>query len=178
VQRKSVANEYLPFAATANALFRRSALEAVGGFEPALVSGGDVDCAWRIQVLTGGRVVLAPAAVVRHRHRRRVRTLVRQERRYAEGHGRLDRRWEVDPGYRAARGTARKRLRAAFLTPARVLWWTVTGRDPRIPLIDLAVRTTHELSRLVGRRRDPLAPLPPVEEWKTQTRRSACRSTS
>ena len=65
----------LPFAQTANAAYRRIVFERVGLFDPALVSGGDLDLSWRMQ-RAGWGLSYAPAAVVRHRHRTTFRALV------------------------------------------------------------------------------------------------------
>lgn len=145
---------YLPFFATANAAYRRSALEAVGGFEAALRSGGDVDLAWRVQAVAGGRLAFVPEARVRHHHRTSLRGLLRQQRSYARGHGRLDGRWGDDPRYRAAAGTPRRRLRAVWLLPGRLAWRAARRRPLWLPLLDGAVRTVHEVGRREGHR-DP-----------------------
>jgi len=74
----------LPFAQTANAAYRRVVFERVGLFDPTLVSGGDLDLSWRMQ-RAGWGLAYAPGAVIRHRHRRTFRGLVRL---YAKnGHG-------------------------------------------------------------------------------------------
>ncbi|HYR95839.1 MAG TPA: glycosyltransferase [Candidatus Binatus sp.] len=74
----------LPFAQTANAAYRRVIFQRVGLFDPSLVSGGDLDLSWRMQ-RAGWGLAYAPGAVVRHRHRRTFRALVRL---YAKnGHG-------------------------------------------------------------------------------------------
>jgi glycosyltransferase involved in cell wall biosynthesis len=56
----------LPFAQTANAAYRRTIFERVGLFDPTLVSGGDLDMAWRMQ-RAGWGLAYAPTALVRHR---------------------------------------------------------------------------------------------------------------
>jgi mycofactocin system glycosyltransferase len=56
---------YLP---SCNLLVRRAAFQAVGGFRPELHVGEDVDLSWRLRE-RGGRIVYAPAGVVRHEHR-------------------------------------------------------------------------------------------------------------
>ncbi len=55
---------------TANAAFRRSAIEAVGGFDERFPSpaGEDVDLSWRL-VAAGGKLVVTPDATVAHDHR-------------------------------------------------------------------------------------------------------------
>ena len=66
-QEFNAAGEFLPFLATANAAYRRSALEAADGFDTVFTSGGDNDLSWRLQALHGGRLVYRPEAAVRHR---------------------------------------------------------------------------------------------------------------
>ena len=74
----------LPFAQTANAGYRRIVFERIGLFDPSLVSGGDLDLSWRMQ-RAGWGLAYAPNAVIRHRHRKTFRGLVKL---YAKnGHG-------------------------------------------------------------------------------------------
>src|SRR5205814_4959755 len=86
-QATAFRHPFLPYFATANVAYRRAALISIGGFEVALASGGDVDAAWRLQAEAAWRLAYAAGGRVRHHHRRRVRTLLRQHRRYACGHG-------------------------------------------------------------------------------------------
>lgn len=96
----------LPFVATANAAFRRSALEAVGGFDEGLSICEDADLCWRLQ-WAGHRIVYAPEARVRHHHRRDRRAYFRQVHHYGRGtvrlfakhRGRLGRRVWIDWGH-------------------------------------------------------------------------------
>src|SRR3954447_4975838 len=85
-QATAFRHPFMPYFATANAAYRRSVLVAVGGFDAQLASGGDVDACWRVQAMTDYRLRFVPGAVVRHRHRVRVRPLLRQQLRYARGH--------------------------------------------------------------------------------------------
>lgn len=65
-----------------NMAFRRDALLAVGGFDPAFTSAGDdVDVCWK--VLDGGaQIGFAAAAQVRHHRRSTIRAYLRQQRNY------------------------------------------------------------------------------------------------
>ena len=117
-----------------------------------------VNPAW-VAVLTGFELRFAPSAVVRHHHRRRVSTLVRQHRRYARGYGRLDGRWSSYPGYRDTAGSPVQRLRALWLLPLRLPYRAISGGPLTIPLIDAAVRLAHEVGRWEGRRQPALPPL-------------------
>jgi mycofactocin glycosyltransferase len=62
----------VPYLVTANLVVRRSDFEAVGGFDPALRWGEDVDLCWRLHA-AGRRLVYEPAGRVLHRHRGSVR---------------------------------------------------------------------------------------------------------
>jgi GT2 family glycosyltransferase len=78
------------FGAGCNMAFRRSTLEAMGGFDVALGVGtpafGGEDLASFIELVTsGGTVAFEPAALVRHTHRRTERAFLRQVLRYGVG---------------------------------------------------------------------------------------------
>jgi cellulose synthase/poly-beta-1,6-N-acetylglucosamine synthase-like glycosyltransferase len=78
-----------PFAITANAAFRKSALEKVGGFTPELrLAGEDADLFWRLQ-WQGHKIEYVPDAVVYHKHRTTVRGLFRQCYLYGRGNAQL-----------------------------------------------------------------------------------------
>jgi glycosyltransferase involved in cell wall biosynthesis len=158
-QAGSFAHPFLPCFATANVLWRRTALDRIGGFDDQLQSGGDVDAHWRLQKL-GGTLAFAPDAIVVHSHRRSLRQLVRQQHRYGIGHGRLDTRWAADPAYAATTGTAGQRLRAAWLLPVRIPVRLIRRDDAWLPIVDATVRVARELGRRQGRRRPPLASRP------------------
>ena len=80
-----------PAAVTANLLVRRAAWEAVGGFLEGVRSGGDLEFCWRLGD-AGWTLDWRPGARVRHRHRRTLRNVVRQMRRYGAGNGWQNRR--------------------------------------------------------------------------------------
>jgi len=71
------------FGTGANMAFRRSTLEHLGGFDPALDvgtvtnGGGDIEMFFRV-LQEGGTLVYEPAAIVRHRHRHDYASLHRQ----------------------------------------------------------------------------------------------------
>lgn len=115
-----------PFFVTANAMFRRTALEEAGGFDPALpVAGEDADLCWRLQ-WAGWTLAFVPEARVTHCHRARLRPFLRQVRSYGTGHTHLFAK------HRARFGLTRltwkppyvEILRGAALAPIRL----VTGR--------------------------------------------------
>jgi glycosyltransferase involved in cell wall biosynthesis len=76
-----------------NMAFRKSALEAIGGFDQQFrKAGDDVDVCWRLceQGMTLG---FSPAAMVWHRRRNSVRAYFRQQRGYGEAESMLERKW-------------------------------------------------------------------------------------
>ena len=133
---------------TAGMLVRRSVLDHVGGFDPAVpLVGDDVDLCLRVR-RAGHRVAVVPTAVVRH-----VAALERGARSADALHGRLARRLGV-PASRAGRGagleSARRQhwlharlvqapalvvpllwLWVLVVTPVRALAWLVRGRPAR-----------------------------------------------
>jgi GT2 family glycosyltransferase len=93
-------------AATANLLVRLSAFEAVGGFVEGIRSAGDVDLTWRLQA-AGWKLVRRPEAVVYHRHRERLVSLMRAVARYGAGSSWLNRRYPgASPRWRLPRALA------------------------------------------------------------------------
>ncbi len=84
-QEQHVRHPFLPFAATANAAYRKEIFERIGRFDESLRSGEDKDICWRMQIETDYKVVYAPAAVVRHPYEVRPAALFRQKRIHAYG---------------------------------------------------------------------------------------------
>lgn len=78
------------FGTGASMAFRRSALTALGGFDPALdagtasAAGGDTEIFFRV-LKAGGTMVYEPGAVARHRHRRDVDAVAAQLRGWLTG---------------------------------------------------------------------------------------------
>jgi len=97
-------------AATANLLLRRSAFEALGGFVEGIRSAGDVDLTWRLQA-AGWKLERRPEAIVRHRHREQLASLMGAVARYAAGSRWLNQRY---PG-----ASSRWPVRQALVDAAR-----------------------------------------------------------
>ena len=78
------------FGSGASAAFRRETLMAMGGFDPHLgigtlaIGGEDIDLYARL-VLGGHRIVYQPSSILRHLHRREMRSLDRQIQGYGAG---------------------------------------------------------------------------------------------
>jgi O-antigen biosynthesis protein len=76
-----------------NMAFRRSNLEAIGGFDPAFwTAGDDVDICWKLQE-AGQTVGFSPGAVVFHRRRDSIRKYLGQQYGYGKAEALLERRW-------------------------------------------------------------------------------------
>ena len=105
-----------PFAQTANALVRRAALSAAGGFTEGIRSGGDADLCFRIVAL--GWTLEQRPATVEHQGRSSVAKLLRQYLRYGAGAAWLDARrpgfLEVRPWSNVVYGTVRGAAAAAW----------------------------------------------------------------
>ena len=124
-------------------LIRRDLFETLGGFDEAITfRGEDVDLCWRAQ-LTGARVLVAPDAVVRHRHglvaRRRIDDVRRTRVRHAlramlVNHGRISLAVTVPL--------------LLVMSAAEILVAAVTGRIGRIR--DIFSSWTWNLARLDG----------------------------
>jgi cellulose synthase/poly-beta-1,6-N-acetylglucosamine synthase-like glycosyltransferase len=88
-----------PFLVTANAAYRRRALEEVGGFDPWLtVNGEDADLAWRVQE-AGWQLRYIPDARVTHHHRADLRAMLRQIHSYGCGTSYLFKKYRPKWGY-------------------------------------------------------------------------------
>ena len=82
--------EHLP---GCNLAIRKSALEAIGGFDPQFrIAGDDVDVCWRLQD-EGGALGFAPGALVWHRRRNSVRAFWRQQVQYGKAEALLEQKW-------------------------------------------------------------------------------------
>ena len=76
-----------------NMVFRRGALEQVGGFDPRFrAAGDDVDICWRLHE-RGWTIGFVPAAFVWHRRRRTLRAFLRQQHGYGEAEALLEQKW-------------------------------------------------------------------------------------
>jgi glycosyltransferase involved in cell wall biosynthesis len=85
---------YLPYAQTANAIYRRSVFQSVGVFEEAWPSGGDADLSWRMQMRTPYIIRHVPAAVVEHHHRSSLTSLLKQTMKWGQGKAQLEDKYD------------------------------------------------------------------------------------
>src|SRR5205814_6709990 len=73
--------------------FRKSALEAIGGFDPQFVTAGDdVDVCWRLQE-RGWTLGFSHAAMVWHHNRSSIRAYWKQQLNYGRAEAELERKW-------------------------------------------------------------------------------------
>ena len=76
-----------------NMAFRRTALKAIGGFDPQFhVAGDDVDVCWRLQ-MEGWTLGFSPAAMVWHHRRNSVRAYLQQQQGYGKAEAMLESKW-------------------------------------------------------------------------------------
>lgn len=92
-------NTYFSSVITANAAYRRSIMQQVGGFDERMFTGGDIDLSWRIQNLELGEIVYAPDAVVYHKHRSSLKGMHRQFYRYGYCSGMMTALHRTDKAY-------------------------------------------------------------------------------
>jgi GT2 family glycosyltransferase len=103
-------DEFLPHLYTANASYRRTLLEDMGGFNPCLVTVEDVDLSWRLQLRKKAKIAYAPEAIVYHHHRATRSGLARQYRHYGFGEILIDTLYGKHPGYPRSRGYQIRRI--------------------------------------------------------------------
>lgn len=76
-----------------NMAFRKTALQAIGGFDPQFrTAGDDVDVCWRLQQ-QGWTLGFSPAALVWHHRRNSIRTYWRQQQGYGKAEALLEKKW-------------------------------------------------------------------------------------
>ncbi|PYV14454.1 MAG: hypothetical protein DMG21_18115 [Acidobacteria bacterium] len=76
-----------------NMAFRKSWLEAIGGFDPQFrVAGDDVDLCWRLRQ-GGGKLGFSPAAMVWHHYRGSVKAYWKQQKGYGKAEALLEKKW-------------------------------------------------------------------------------------
>ncbi|HLH63580.1 MAG TPA: glycosyltransferase [Ktedonobacteraceae bacterium] len=76
-----------------NMAFRKSHLQAIGGFDPQFrIAGDDVDVCWRLQQCSW-KLGFNPAAMVWHHRRNSVRTYWKQQKNYGKAEALLERKW-------------------------------------------------------------------------------------
>jgi len=98
---RHLSHERYPWAPTANVLYRRTALLAVGGFDERFDSYEGCDLHTRLRRQVGGDFVYVPSAVVLHRHRAGWRAYWRQQVSYGHGFAQFFLRYYDELGWTA-----------------------------------------------------------------------------
>jgi len=93
------AHERYPWAPTGNVMYRRAALEAVGGFDARFRTYEGCDLHTRLVRQVGGDFAHSPGAIVLHHHRAGWRAYWRQQVGYGIGYGQFFRRYESELGW-------------------------------------------------------------------------------
>jgi GT2 family glycosyltransferase len=124
---ESSRQEYLPECPTINVAFRRSAFDAVGGFDEAFEYGSDIDFSWRL-VDAGHRIRSAPDAAVEHDWGDSSRQL---KRAYAYGKARV----RLYNKHRSRLRTAWREDPMVFVYPTFILGLPLTLRFPLYPAL-------------------------------------------
>src|SRR4030095_15773994 len=76
-----------------NMAFRKTGLQAIGGFDPQFrTAGDDVDICWRLQQ-QGWTIGFSPAAMVWHHRRNSVRAYWKQQQGYGRAEALLEKKW-------------------------------------------------------------------------------------
>ncbi len=91
---RHLAHKRYPWAPTSNAMYRRDALVAVGGFDPRFDSYEGCDLHTRLLRQVGGEFRYSERAIVNHRHRRGWREYWHQQRSYGRGFAQFFHRYE------------------------------------------------------------------------------------
>lgn len=84
-QSSNVKHSFLPYAATANAAYRREVFDRVGLFDENLIIGEDADLSWRMQLKTRFELRYSPGAIVFHPQETTLKGLFSQKKRHAYG---------------------------------------------------------------------------------------------
>ena len=174
------------YGAGANMAFRRSALERVHGFNPALGTGtpalGGEDLETIVKILwTGGRMAFEPRAVVHHRHRRLLPELEKQLHGYGFGFTAMltslimdDPRHLVSLGWQVPSAAGRLAARAA----GRILGRSATDETEQETTVDLSGGYPKSLvsTELRGFPGGPLGYLRSRRSWRSIQRTHATAS--
>jgi len=82
-QKPHIEHPFLPYAATANAAYRKDVFDGIGLFTEGMNSEEDADLTWRMQLETDYKVAYVPDALISHPYESSLRELFKQKRRHA-----------------------------------------------------------------------------------------------
>ena len=162
-----LSHPFCPYAATANLAIRRQALEQVGLFRSYITTGGDVDLCWRIQRQSSWRLYCVEQAIVQHRHRATLQSLLNQFRRYGRSHQYLHELYGVDVSQNVLElkqylyYLSRWLLKELPLTGVKAIAGKATFLDLLMTPIFLLTRQAHA----AGRREAKLSEQARAIEW-------------
>jgi glycosyltransferase involved in cell wall biosynthesis len=100
----------LPFLVTRNVSYRKVLLEQAGLFDVDLPMCEDVDMSRRVQLVLGATAVVAPTAVVRHKHHDTWKELASFMRRDGYGEMLMAARWKIYPAFQTHTGRELRHL--------------------------------------------------------------------
>ena len=86
---------FLPYAQTANAIYRREVINAIGTFEENWVSAGDSDLTWRMLLHTHYTLTYCPDSLIYHVHRSTLKGLFNQRKTWGHGEVLLYKKYKV-----------------------------------------------------------------------------------
>lgn len=86
---------FLPYAQTANAVYRREVLDRIGVFEENWVSAGDSDLTWRMLLHTRYKLVYGEDSLIHHVHRSTLKGLFNQRKTWGYGEVLLFKKYHV-----------------------------------------------------------------------------------
>lgn len=92
-QKRKFNSGSLPYAQTANAIYRKELFSKIGYFDEVL-SGGDADYSWRMLLNTDYKIVYAEDATVLHKHRTSLKGLFKQTFKHGYGYELLKNKYE------------------------------------------------------------------------------------
>lgn len=149
-QKHTLAHPFCPYGQTANLAVRRDVFDRVGLFRPYLTTGGDADFCWRALRETDGRIVLAPTAIVYHRHRSTLEELRKQWYRYGVSTRYLHQLHGVAMYSLCGFGAiARRMVRWVVRDVPREMWRSLRGRGSFVALLStpISLYTSYWRSR-------------------------------
>ena len=141
------------YLATFNVVYRRAALEQVGGFDERFVTAEDVDLAWRV-IAAGYALAFELQSRVKHFHPARWRPYLRTQRRHGYFRARLyatHREYARGDAYSSFTDHVQPPLAMLVLASLPLLFWPPGRWVPAVPVLLLAAAQAPMTVRLVRR---------------------------
>ncbi len=107
-QKQHIEHPFLPYAATANAAYRKELFNKIGYFTLGMTGEDDADFSWRMQLETFYKVAYAPDSIVYHSYEANINEIYKQKKRHAIGYVNL---YHI---YRKYRSDEKKRLKKIY----------------------------------------------------------------